>query len=109
VLSEIQGIHNITSIAGEPKINNGFCINVLAFRRMKKTVNFDKPSIYHLYYADPTEAPGKILKYFPFLLRKRGRRSNGEVNAVNFFVNLGSLQLWFDRLKSSRVQQLKVV
>ena len=74
MIREIPGIHHVTSIASDPKINNEFFNNVLGFRRIKKTINFDNPAMYHVYYFDPAGAPWMILTYFPFPMRKRGRR-----------------------------------
>jgi len=52
MLKEINGLHHITSMATEANQNNAFFTKTLGLRRVKKTVNFDRPDVYHLYYGD---------------------------------------------------------
>ncbi|HEY9250031.1 MAG TPA: VOC family protein, partial [Rariglobus sp.] len=58
------GLHHITAIASEPQANIDFYTGVLGLRLVKKTVNFDDPSAYHLYYGDETGSPGSIITFF---------------------------------------------
>src|SRR4051794_36666910 len=61
-----RGIHHVTAIASEPQANVNFYAGLLGLRLVKKTVNFDDPSAYHLYYGDETGTPGSILTWFEF-------------------------------------------
>ena len=61
----IPGIHHITAISGTPRVNYDFYTGVLGLRMVKKTVNFDDPQTYHLYYGDETGTPGTLLTFFP--------------------------------------------
>ena len=106
MLNDILGIHHITSIASDPVKNNHFFTNVLGLRRVKKTVNFDNPSVYHLYFADPTGTPGTVMTYFPFPSRARGHRGIGEVAKARFAVLPDSLDFWEDRLAAHDVKEL---
>ena len=63
--NKITGIHHITAIAGNPQKNVDFYVDVLGLKLVKKTVNFDDPHTYHLYYGDATGNPGTILTFFP--------------------------------------------
>src|SRR5690606_36077761 len=66
MLDQIRGIHHITSLASDASVNNRFFTGTPGLRRVKKTVNFDAPDIYHLYYADEVGTPGTVMTYFPF-------------------------------------------
>ena len=63
---EFEGIHHITAITSDGQSNVDFYAGVLGFRLVKKTVNFDDPGTYHLYYGDAVGSPGTILTFFPF-------------------------------------------
>jgi catechol 2,3-dioxygenase-like lactoylglutathione lyase family enzyme len=72
----INGIHHITAIAGNAKRNHDFYTKVLGQRMVKKTVNFDDPETYHLYYGDKQGTPGTILTFLPL---GRAYKQAGEV------------------------------
>ena len=59
------GIHHVTAICGDPQANVDFYASVLGLRLVKRTVNFDDPTTYHLYYGDEVGHPGTILTFFP--------------------------------------------
>ena len=94
----VKGIHHITALAGNPQVNLDFYTVVLGLRLVKKTVNFDAPDVYHLYYGDDTGAPGTILTFFPFPDAARGRRGTGEVSAVAFHAPALSTGFWASHL-----------
>lgn len=99
----LPGIHHVTAIAGDPKRNVDFYTRVLGLRLVKKTVNFDDPGTYHLYYGDSVGTPGSILTFFPWAGIRRGRPGNGQVYATAFSVPAGSLRFWEARLLSHGV------
>ena len=94
----LPGIHHVTAIAGDPKRNVDFYTRVLGLRLIKKTVNFDDPSTYHLYYGDSVGTPGSVLTFFPWAGVRRGRPGNGQVYATAFSVAANSLRFWEARL-----------
>lgn len=94
----INGIHHITVMASDPQNNYNFYTQTLGMRFIKKTVNFDAPDVYHLYYGDEKGSPGTILTFFPFPDARRGKRGTGEINIVSFSVPSNSLQYWMNRL-----------
>lgn len=94
----INGIHHITVMAGDPQANYDFYTQTLGMRFIKKTVNFDAPDVYHLYYGDEVGSPGTILTFFPFPDARRGKRGTGEITTVGFSVPSRSLDFWINRL-----------
>ncbi|GGA58817.1 VOC family protein [Pelagibacterium lentulum] len=104
MLNQIKGLHHVTAMAGDADANNRFFTGTLGLRRVKKTVNFDEPSVYHLYYGDEEGTPGSVMTYFPFPHIIRGRPGSGEVGETVFSVPEGSLGFWKERLASKSVQ-----
>jgi len=93
----INGIHHITVMASDPQANYDFYAQTLGMRFIKKTVNFDAPDVYHLYYADEVGTPGTVLTFFPFPNSRRGKRGTGEINSISFSVPSNSLHYWMNR------------
>lgn len=98
MITQIKGLHHVTSLAGHAQPNNAFFTHVLGLRRVKKTVNFDAPDVYHLYYGDAAGTPGSVMTYFPFPHAARGKPGVGEVSTTAFSVPRGSLGAWETRL-----------
>jgi len=107
MLNQIRGLHHVTSMARDAAENNAFFTKTLGLRRVKKTVNFDAPDVYHLYYADEFGTPGTVMTYFPFPNIVRGRPGTGEVGTTVFSVPAGSLGYWEKRLAEQGVAGLK--
>jgi len=103
----IEGIHHITSMARDANETDTFHTAVLGLRRVKKTVNFDAPDVYHLYYANGTGQPGTVLTYFPFPNIARGARGAGEVGTTIFSVPQGSLDFWEKRFADKAVTGIR--
>jgi glyoxalase family protein len=98
MLTQIKGLHHVTSLASSATENNAFFTNVLGLRRVKKTVNFDAPDVYHLYYGDEFGTPGTVMTYFPFPRAARGRPGVGEVGTTAFAIPRGTADAWAERL-----------
>lgn len=94
----ILGIHHVTAIAGDPQGNVDFYAGVLGLRLVKKTVNFDDPATYHLYYGDEAGNPGTLLTFFPWPGARRGRQGTGQVSVVSLSIPQFSLGYWLERL-----------
>lgn len=99
----IRGLHHVTAMAADARRNNDFFTRVLGLRRVKKTVNFDAPDVYHLYYGDETGSPGTVMTSFPFPRIVKGVRGAGEVVETAFAVPAGSLGWWKQRLEAHGV------
>ena len=87
--------------------NNEFFTQKLGLRRVKKTVNFDAPDVYHLYYADEVGTPGSVMTYFPFPTSARAGHGVGEVGTTVFSVPEGTLGYWEKRLAEQGVTGLE--
>ena len=99
----ISGIHHVTAIASDPRRNLEFYGEVLGLRLVKKTVNFDDPGTYHLYFGDELGRPGTILTFFPWPLARRGERGTGQATTTALAVPEGSLGWWRRRLERHSV------
>jgi glyoxalase family protein len=99
----LLGIHHITAIATDPQRNLDFYTQVLGLRLVKRTVNFDDPSTYHLYFGDRIGKPGTIITFFPWLSARRGTRGTGQVVATSFAIPAQSIGYWSERLKKEGV------
>src|SRR4051794_33584648 len=78
----LEGLHHITAITGDAPANVDFYARVLGLRLVKKTVNFDAPDVYHLYFGDESGTPGSILTFFEFPGARRGRAGEGMVHRI---------------------------
>ncbi len=107
MLDQIKGLHHVTSMAKDARQNNDFFTHKLGLRRVKKTVNFDAPDVYHLYYADEVGTPGTVMTYFPFPNIGQGRRGTGEVGTTVYSVPQGTLDFWEKRFADQGVTGLK--
>lgn len=89
-----QGIHHITAVAGNAQRNYRFYAQMLGLRLVKKTVNFDDPTVYHLYYGDESGQPGTILTFFPWEHLQSGQPDRGQAVAIAFSVPTDSKEFW---------------
>lgn len=106
MLHQIKGLHHVTSMASDANENNRFFTETLGLRRVKTTVNFDAPDVYHLYYGDAAGSPGSVMTYFPFPHMSRGQAGHGEVGVTEFAVPIGALDYWKARLAAAKVEGL---
>ena len=103
MLKQIQGIHHVTSLASSPTANNRFFTEALGLRRVKTTVNFDAPEVYHLYFGDEVGTPGTVMTYFPRPQSARGKPGVGEIGTTSFVIPVGTSGAWQNRLAEFRV------
>lgn len=92
------GIHHITSFVGDPQANVNFYAGILGLRLVKKTVNFDAPDVYHLYFGNETGSPGTAITFFPAPGMRSGRIGGGQVGITTYAVPAGALSFWEARL-----------
>lgn len=98
--SPIAGLHHVTAIASDPQRTVEFYTEVLGLRLVKKTVNFDDPETYHLYFGDDLGSPGTIITFFPWMNAPRGTLGTGETAATAFSVPADALEFWANRLQA---------
>ncbi|TNC61095.1 ring-cleaving dioxygenase [Rubellimicrobium roseum] len=103
-----NGLHHVTAISGPARRNVDFYTRTLGLRLVKKTVNFDDPGTYHLYYGNGTADPGTILTFFPWEHVAPGRLGIGETQETVFRVPAGSIGFWTHRLLSKGVAHEKL-
>ncbi|MFL5896378.1 MAG: VOC family protein [Thermoleophilaceae bacterium] len=96
---KIEGIHHVTCITGDAPRNVEFYVRVLGLRMVKKTVNQDDPSVYHLFYADERGSPGADITFFEYPGAAPGRAGDGMVHTTVFRVGSeDALGFWAERL-----------
>ncbi|MCY8225188.1 ring-cleaving dioxygenase [Bacillus haynesii] len=103
-----SGIHHITAIVGHPQENVDFYAGVLGLRLVKKTVNFDDPGTYHLYFGNEGGKPGTIITFFPWVGARRGVIGDGQVGVTSYVVPKGAMAFWENRLAKFNVPYTKM-
>ncbi len=102
--SNILGIHHVTAMASDPQVNLNFYTGLLGLRLVKKTINFDAPDVYHLYYGDESGLPGSIMTFFPFGASPyRGRQGNGQAATTSFSIPMNAVDFWIKRFEQHGV------
>jgi glyoxalase family protein len=100
-MPHVHGLHHVTAITGDARGNLAFWRDVLGLRFVKKTVNFDDPSVYHLYYGDELGRPGSAMTFFAWEHMARGSHGAGEVAETQLAVPAGALDWWARRLATA--------
>ncbi len=101
----LEGIHHITAITADAPGNVDFYGRVLGLRLVKKTVNQDDPTVYHLFYADELGSPGADITFFEYPGARRGRAGAGMVHRVVWRVSdEGAIGFWEERLREQGVE-----
>jgi glyoxalase family protein len=99
----ILGLHHVTAIGGDPQENFNFYSGFLGMRLVKRTVNFDDPGTYHLYYGDAHGSPGSLVTFFAWPNSYRGRAGTGQPTTISLVVPKGSLGAWIHRANDAGV------
>lgn len=99
----MPGLHHVTAISGPPQANVNFFTKVMGQRLVKKTVNFDDPGTYHLYYGNHTADPGTILTFFPFVNAGPGRAGPGMASSYAYTLGDRAFDDWMLRLAEQAV------
>lgn len=99
----ISGLHHITALSSNPQKTVDFYAGILGLRLVKKTINFDAPEIYHLYFGDRKGSPGSILTFFPYVGIPRGRKGKGQLTTTSFSISENSLDYWMRRLEKFEI------
>jgi glyoxalase family protein len=105
---KIEGIHHVTCITGDAPLNVDFYVRVLGLRMVKKTVNQDDPTVYHLFYADENGDAGSDITFFEYPGAPRGRAGDGMIHTTVFRVGSeASLEYWAERLGGEDVATVR--
>jgi glyoxalase family protein len=108
-----DGIHHVTAFVRNAQATVDFYSGILGLRLVKKTINFDAPEVYHLYFGDQAGSPGTIITFFPSADSRKGRIGGGQVGVTTYVVPEDALAFWEARLtkfgvafvKTSRFQE----
>lgn len=100
----VTGLHHITALSSDPQRNLGFYAGILGLRLVKKTINFDAPEVYHLYYGNKDGTPGTIMTFFPYPGIPRGRKGQGQLTVTSFSIANNALDYWIKRFKKFGIQ-----
>src|ERR1700692_4293457 len=104
-MKELDGIHHISAITADATQNLLFYEGVMGLRLVKKTVNQDNPSVYHLFYADEDGSPGADLTFFEYPGLARGRAGAGMIHRIAIRVaSHDALGFWARRLASAGIE-----
>src|SRR6478609_11636472 len=104
----LEGIHHITAITGDAPGNVDFYARVMGLRLVKKTVNQDEPSVYHLFYADEQGSPGADLTFFEYPGARPGRAGAGMIHRLAVRVaSPASLDFWARRLDGEGIATVR--
>jgi len=101
---KLEGIHHVTCITADAPGNVRFYAGVLGLRLVKKSVNQDDPTVYHLFYADEVGSAGSDMTFFEYPGARRGRAGAGMVHRVVWRVaSEAALDFWEERLRPEGV------
>ncbi|WBU58069.1 ring-cleaving dioxygenase [Paracoccus sediminicola] len=105
---DLTGIHHLTAITADAPANNRFYTETLGLRRVKKTVNQDDTSAYHLFFADGAGSPGTDLTFFDWPVGPE-RRGTNSISRTGLRVHEDSLDYWAERLRGEGLTTGKIV
>ena len=103
VPADVSGVHHVTAIGSDPSQNHAFYTETLGLRLVKRSVNQDDVSVYHLFYADHGGTPGTSMTFFPYPTAQPGRVGTGQVSTVQFLIPDTAVDYWVDRLGDADV------
>ncbi len=98
-MQKTTGIHHISAMVNDAQRNIDFYAGILGLRLVKKTINFDRPEGYHLYFGNGTGEPGTVITFFPWANQLKVRIGTGQVGATSYIIPIGSSQFWEKRLQ----------
>jgi len=99
----VTGLHHVTALASDAQQTYEFYAGILGLRLVKKTINFDAPDVYHLYYGNEKGSPGTLLTFFPFPGISQGRKGKGQLTVTSFSVAGNGIDYWIKRLDKFKV------
>lgn len=106
-MNKTRGIHHITAITADPQKNLNFYEGFLGQRLVKKTVNFDDPNAYHLYYGDAVGSPGTVMTFFYWKGIPQGTHGSGEVGSIYYTIKPSSVGYWKERADEFTVSYIE--
>ncbi|WP_226678348.1 ring-cleaving dioxygenase [Mesobacillus jeotgali] len=108
-MQKTSGIHHITAMVNDAQRNIDFYAGVLGLRLVKKTINYDRPEVYHLYFGNESGDPGTAITFFPWANQLKGRIGTGQVGVTSYVIPEGTLPFWKERLNRFGVRFIQNV
>ncbi len=105
---ELTGLHHLTAVTGHAAENLAFYTSTLGLRLVKKTVNQDDVSAYHLFYADEKGSPGTDVTFFDWAWASAARPGTETVSETALRVPNGALAWWQERFRQTGVEQAEI-
>lgn len=99
----VLGLHHVTALSSDPQKTVDFYAGILGLRLIKKTINYDAPEIYHLYFGNEKGSPGTILTFFPYEDIPKGRKGNGQLTITSFSISENAMAYWTRRLANFNI------
>ncbi|MGP4040987.1 ring-cleaving dioxygenase [Gracilibacillus sp. D59] len=101
---QTAGIHHITAMVNDAQRTIDFYTGVLGLRLVKKTINFDRPEVYPLYFGNKNGDPGTVITFFPWPKQLKGRIGTGQVGVTSYAIPNGSISFWKNRLARFNIE-----
>src|SRR5665647_2160068 len=105
---QLSGIHHLTAVSADAPGNLKFYTKLMGLRMVKKTVNQDDVSAYHLFYADGVASPGSDITFFDFPTQPEKRGNNTITRAGDAKAGAAALQYWQERLQKAAVKMAEI-
>jgi len=99
--SSTPGIHHVTAVGSDPKPSHEFYTETLGLRLVKRSVNQDDASVYHLFYADNEGSPGTSMTVFPYETARSGESGVGQATTTQFLIPGEAVEYWRERLETA--------
>ncbi|MGG2064897.1 ring-cleaving dioxygenase [Bacillus sp. S14(2024)] len=107
--NKIAGIHHISAMVNDAQRTIDFYAGILGLRLVKKTINFDRPEVYHLYFGNESGEPGTVITFFPWPKQLKGRIGTGQVGVTGYMIPNGSMSFWETRLRKFNIEYVSSV
>lgn len=103
-MQKTAGIHHISAMVNDPQRTIDFYAGVLGLRLVKKTINFERPEVYHLYFGNESGEPGTVITFFPWEKQLKGRIGTKQVGPTSYVIPNNSIEFWANRLEKFEVK-----
>jgi len=103
----VLGLHHVTALASNPQENLDFYAGILGLRMIKRSINFDDPEVYHLYFGNEVGTPGTIMTFFPYEEIQQGKKGKGQLTVTSFSIPENAIDYWIKRFDKFKVSYKK--
>jgi glyoxalase family protein len=100
----VLGLHHVSALASDLGRTTDLYVDTLGLRLVKQTINYDDPSVWHLYYGNAAGTPGTVVTYFGYPQLRQARPGAGVYHHIALAVEDGQLEAWRDRLQTAKLE-----